>query len=153
MKTSLEPVLKSHPFFKGLSSEHLALVAGCAKNVVCREGFLFKEKDPANEFYLIREGLLNLEVASRSGPIVIDRMGPGDIVGWSWLFPPYHWKFDGRVVEPLHLISLAGACLRAKCETDTRLGFDLMQRFNAVLIDRLQATRLSLVEAYEEPKR
>lgn len=152
MITSLEPLLESHPFFKGLAPEWLSLITGCAKNVVCREGFLFKENEPANEFFLIREGLLSLEVSSRSGPIPIDRLGPGDIVGWSWLFPPHRWRFDGKVVEPLRLISLGGTCLRAKCDSDPKLGYDLMRRFNAVLIDRLQATRLSLIEAYEEQK-
>ncbi|MBI1861532.1 MAG: cyclic nucleotide-binding domain-containing protein [Deltaproteobacteria bacterium] len=148
--TTLEPILREHPFFQGMEAENLACVTSCAQNIHQKDGFLFREKEPANHFYLIREGKLSLEVASRTGPLVIDTLDAGDVVGWSWLFPPYQWHFDARALEPLRAVALNGKCLRQKCETDTRLGFDLMRRFSRLLVERLQATRLRLVEAYEE---
>ncbi len=79
---------------------------------------------------------------------MIETLGPGDVVGWSWLFPPYRWQFDAVALERVAAVALDGACLRAKCDDDTRLGFELTRRFAGVLIDRLQATRLRLLDLY-----
>lgn len=152
MITTLEPILKEHAFFANLSPEYLTLVTGCAKNIVVEEGkFLFREKEKADAFFLLREGRLSLEVVSaRKGPIVVESLGAGDVVGWSWLFPPYEWHFDARALTRVRAISLDAVCLRGKCEKDTQLGYEMMKRLTGLLLHRLQSTRLRLVEAYEE---
>ena len=152
MITSLEPILREHPFFHGMPEPYLTLLTGCAKNIRVEAGkFLFREKEEAKSFYLIREGRIQLEVASpKLGAMTIQTIGPGEVLGWSWLFPPYQWHFDARIVEPVRALALDGKCLRGKCETDPALGYDLMKRFASLLIQRLQATRLQLVGAHEE---
>jgi CRP-like cAMP-binding protein len=147
---TLAELIASSPVFSGLADDDLALIAGCAQNVGFEEGdLLFREGDDADVFFLVRRGRVALELHTPDrGSLVIDTADPGDVVGWSWLFPPYRWHFDARAVEPVRAIAFDGACLRGKCSEDTRLGYELMQRFVAVMIDRLQHTRFRLLDVY-----
>jgi len=147
---TLEPVLRGHPFLAGLEPGYLDLLAGCASNARFPGGaFLFREGAPADRCYLIREGKLALEImAPGGGTIIVQTLGPGDVTGFSWLLEPHRWQFDGRAVEPVRAIALDGPCLRAKCADDPRVGFDLMQRFARLATQRLQATRLRLLDVY-----
>jgi CRP-like cAMP-binding protein len=150
MIQSLEPVLGQHPFLKGLASKHLALLAGCASNMVFRAGdYLIREGEEANHFFLLRHGKVAIEIVSPGlGVIPIQTIGQGDVLGWSWLIPPYRWRFDGRAVELSRVLALDGACLRAKCEEDHDLGYELLRRFAQVVVERLEATRLQLMDLY-----
>jgi CRP/FNR family cyclic AMP-dependent transcriptional regulator len=147
---TLEQLIAATPLFAGLSAAHLQLIAGCGAN----EGFaagapLFREGAPADRFFLIRKGAVALEVdAPGRGPLVIETLLGGDVVGWSWLFEPYRWQFDARAREPTRVVAFDGACLRGKCEADHELGYQLMKRFAASLTERLQATRLQLLDVY-----
>jgi CRP/FNR family cyclic AMP-dependent transcriptional regulator len=115
--------------------------------------YLLREGEPADRFFLIREGAVALEIHSPGrGAIVIETLHPGEIVGWSWLFAPYRWQLDGRTVEPTALVAFDGACLRGKCEADHELGYQLMSRFAASLVQRLQATRLQLLDVYGDDR-
>ena len=147
---TLEPLLRDHPFLKGLEPEYVALLAGCAANVRFREGsFLFREGEPAGQCFLIREGKMALEIAAPGrGSIIVQTLGAGDVTGFSWLLEPHLWEFDGRVVEPMRALALDGTCLRGKCADDPRLGFELTQLFARLAIRRLQATRLRLLDVY-----
>lgn len=147
---TLEPVLAEHPFFQALPQEDLHILVGCAMNVRFDAGQqIFREGDEANEFYLIRHGKVALEVAVPGRPsVTIQTLGAGEILGWSWLVPPYRWRFDARAVETVRAIALDGKCLRVKCEADPRLGFELFKRFAQVVIERLQAARLQLLDVY-----
>jgi CRP-like cAMP-binding protein len=147
---SLEDLIAASPVFAGLGQEHLAVIAGCARNERFPVGArLFTEGEPADRFYLIRQGGVALEVhAPGAGATVIETLHTGEVVGWSWLFAPYRWQFDGRASEPLAAVGFDGACLRGKCEADHELGYQLMRRFAASVIDRLQATRLQLLDVY-----
>jgi CRP/FNR family cyclic AMP-dependent transcriptional regulator len=147
---TLEQLIAASPIFAGLAPEHLAVIAACASNEHFAAGArLFAEGDPADRFFLIRKGSLALEVdAPGRGALVIETLHDGDAVGWSWLFEPYRWQFDGRASELTRVVSFDGACLRGKCEADHELGYQLMRRFAASLIDRLQATRLQLLDVY-----
>jgi hypothetical protein len=80
--------------------------------------------------------------------VVIGTLEAGEVLGWSWLFAPYHWHFDARAVGVVRATAFDGACLRGKCDDDPRLGYELMRRFAAVMIDRLQWTRLQLLDVY-----
>jgi hypothetical protein len=83
--------------------------------------------------------------------MTISTHGPGELIGWSWLFPPYRWHFDGRVVERGSAIAFDGECLRGKAEGDHDLGYELMKRFAAQMVERLQATRIQLLDLYGHP--
>ncbi len=147
---TLETVLAEHPFFQGLEKRHLEVITGCASNATFDEGqFIFREGEEANHFYLIRQGRVALEVhAGGVGTITIQTLDAGDILGWSWLVPPYRWHFDARAVEPTRAIVLDGECLRRKCEDDHDLGYELLKRFAEIITQRLQATRLQLLDVY-----
>ena len=147
---TLEPLLRDHPFLKDLEPEYVALLAGCAANVRFREGsFMFREGEPAGQCFLIREGKMALEIAAPGrGSIIVQTLGAGDVTGFSWLLEPHQWEFDGRAVEPVRALALDGTCLRGKCADDPRLGFELTQLFARLAIQRLQATRLQLLDVY-----
>jgi CRP/FNR family transcriptional regulator, cyclic AMP receptor protein len=147
---TLDQLIAQAPVFAGLQSAQLELIAGCARNQPIDAGMmLMREGDPADRFFLIRRGAVALEVnVPGRGPLVIETRHSGDTVGWSWLFAPYRWQLDGRAVEPSQLIAFDGACLRGKCETDHELGYQLMSRFAADLVQTLQATRLQLLDVY-----
>jgi CRP-like cAMP-binding protein len=147
---TLETILAEHPFFAGMEKRHLEVLTGCASNTLFQEGqIIFHEGEPANEFYLIREGRVALEIhAAGVGTVTIQTLNAGDILGWSWLVPPYRWHFDARAVEPTRAIALDGECLRHKCEQDHDLGYELLKRFAEIITQRLQATRLQLLDVY-----
>ncbi len=146
----LDVIIQEHPFLKGLEPKYISLVAGCASNVRFEEGqVLFREGEEAHSFYIIRQGKIAIETyAAERGSIIIDTLTDGDILGWSWLIPPYNWHFDARAIEPTRAIALDGRCLRGKCETDHNLGYELLKRFAYIMEDRLQATRIRLLDLY-----
>ncbi|HLG61940.1 MAG TPA: cyclic nucleotide-binding domain-containing protein [Ktedonosporobacter sp.] len=147
---TLEAILAAHPFFQGLDARYMELITRCAINVRFHAGrYLFHEGEQAAHFYLIREGRIALEtVATPHQPVTIETIETGEVLGWSWLFPPYRWHFSARAVEPIRAIMLDGVCLREKGETDHDLGYELMKRVAHILIQRLQATRLQLLDIY-----
>lgn len=147
---TLEPIIRDHPFFQGLAEQYLELVTGCAKNVRFEEGqIVFHEGDEANQFYLIREGLVAVEViVPQRGSTTVQTVGAGEMLGWSWLFPPYRWHFEARTQEATRALAFDGKCLRTKCEEDHHLGYELLKRFSRVVTDRLEATRLQLLDLY-----
>lgn len=149
MPQTLERLLRRHEFFAGMDPEYLALIAGCARNVVFSAGtFPFREGAPAETFYLVREGAVALEIAAAGRVLTVQTLGPGEVAGFSWLMGPHRWHFDGRAVGRVHAIEVDGACLRAKCDADPRLGYDLMLRFANLATRRLQATRLQILDVY-----
>jgi CRP-like cAMP-binding protein len=146
---TIEDVLRGLDFFAGLDPQYLTLIAGCGRNAAFGDGaFLFRDGDPADTFYLVREGAIALELMAPSGVLTVQTLGPGEVAGFSWLMGPRRWQFDGRAVGRVHAVELDGACLRGKCDADPRLGYDLMQRFAGLATRRLQATRLQLLDVY-----
>jgi CRP-like cAMP-binding protein len=150
VSTTIGELVASHPFMAGLSADDLALVVGCARNTVFQPGdLLCVEGASADTFYLIRRGRVSIDVhAPGRGSIVIETVGPGDVVGWSWLVPPYRWTFDARARDPVGAIAIDGACLRNKAGADPALGFALLSRVSTELLARLQATRMRLLDLY-----
>jgi len=147
---SLEPILRAHPFIEGLDSRFIELITGCASNVRFNAGeFLFHEDEEANQFYIVRQGKVAVEAhAAGMDPIIIQTVGEGEILGWSWLIPPYFWHFDAKAVELTRAIALDGKCLRQKCENDHELGYELLKRFTNIITQRLEATRMQLLDFY-----
>jgi CRP/FNR family cyclic AMP-dependent transcriptional regulator len=148
---TLEPILAAHPFLKGLELSYLKLLVGCASNVRFSGGqYLFREGQEANEFYMIRQGRVAIEThAAERGAITIQTVGEGEVLGWSWLIPPYRWRFDGKALELTRAIALDGKCLRTKSEEDHNLGYELLKRFSKIIVERLEATRLQLLDVYK----
>ena len=147
---TLERIIAEHPFFTGLESYYTNLLTGCASNARFDAGtYIFKEGEEADEFYLIRSGKIALEIfAPQSKPIMLATLGEGEILGWSWLLPPYLWKFHAHALEFTRAIALDGKCLRTKCEQNHDLGYEMLKRFAQIMEQRLEATRLQLLDVY-----
>jgi CRP-like cAMP-binding protein len=147
---TIDALLPEVPAFAGMAPDRLALIAGCAVNRVFEDGqYLARDGEPATTFFVIRKGAVALETfVPRDGVLVIETLHEHDLVGWSWLVPPYRTQFGVRAVGTTHVIAFDGSCLRGKCDADPALGYDLLQRFAALIVERLQATRLRLLDVY-----
>jgi CRP/FNR family transcriptional regulator, cyclic AMP receptor protein len=150
MMETLERIIGEHPFFGGMEQRHIELITGCAKNVRFeKDQGILREGDEANEFYFIREGLVAVElIVPSKGFTTVQTVGEGDVLGWSWLVPPYRWRFDARACQPTRALAFDGKCLRTKCEEDHDLGYELLKRFTHIVTERLDATRLQLLDLY-----
>jgi len=147
---NLERIIAQHPFFTGLQKPYLDLAVGCASNTRFKTGeYIFREGAEANQFYLIRSGRVALEIAApQQRPFVVQTLGEGDILGWSWLLPPYTWKFNARALEDTRALALDGKCLRGKCEQNHDLGYELFKRFAQIIVKRLEVTSFQLLDVY-----
>lgn len=150
----LELVLVEHPVFQGIDKRYLQMIIGCASDVRFEAGkYIFQEGEEANQFYIIRQGKVVLEVVFvlQMEPTIIHTIGDGGVLGWSWLFPPYRWRFDARAIEHTEAIVFDGRYLRTKCEENQQLGYELVKRFSHIMEQRLQALRnLQLLERHKK---
>jgi len=148
---TLEAIVAAHPFFQGFEPRYTQLITGCASNVRFKAGsYLFREGEAASSFYIIRQGHVALEtMADQRGSMIIQTIEEGDVLGWSWLFPPYRWHFSARAIDETRAIALDGVCLRQKGESDHDFGYELVKRVALVMMDRLQATRLQALDMYQ----
>ena len=149
---NLEPILREHPFLKDFEERHIQTIVGCARNRLFEAGdYLCREGDRADDFFLIREGRVALELHSpQGGGLRVETLQEGDFLGWSWLVEPYVWHFDARALTRIRTIALDGKCLRTKCESDHDLGYRLLRRFARLIEQRLSATRLQLLDVYAD---
>ncbi|MGE5324514.1 MAG: cyclic nucleotide-binding domain-containing protein [Actinomycetota bacterium] len=147
---TLERIIAEHPFFEGLDPTVTKVLTACARNVHFPAGtYIFKEGEDANDFYLIRSGRVAMETFSpQRKPIVVATVEEGDILGWSWLLPPYIWRFNAHAVQEIRAIALDGKCLRNKCEESHDLGYQVLKRFAQIMVKRLETTRLQLLDVY-----
>jgi CRP/FNR family transcriptional regulator, cyclic AMP receptor protein len=142
-------LIKAHPFFKDLDPHQQRLLADCAMEKTFEAGeIIFREGDPANRFYLILEGKVALEsyIIGR-GRLEIQDIEAGDVLGWSWLLPPYYWQFDARALVETKALFFYATPLRDEAENDHELGYELFKRISQVMLKRLQATRRRLLES------
>jgi CRP-like cAMP-binding protein len=139
----METRVSLHPFFAGIDGKQLALLTDCAIPVHFKKGeVIFREGEIANRFYVLETGNVVLESSQKYGePVIVDEIGAGDLLGWSWMFPPYTWQFVARAVEETDAIFFYGTVLREYCERDPALGFELLKRMSLVMNRRLQAAR------------
>jgi CRP-like cAMP-binding protein len=155
MSQPLYTLIAQQPFFKGLSPHQLQLLTDSAMEMQFEKGqSIFQEGSPANRFYLILEGkvVLESEVLER-GLIPIQTLGPGDDLGWSWLFPPHYLHLSARAVEPTRTIFFYATRLREECEQDHELGYQIMKRIAEVATQCLRATQQRLLECTDTSKR
>ena len=150
MPHSLDEILAGVPFFEGMPEDEVALIAGCGRNVHFDAGEpIFRQGDAADNFFVVRHGSVAVgNFVPPRGELVIETLEAGELLGWSWLFPPYRAHFDARALTAVRATQFDGACLRDKCAADPALGYDLVSRFAQVLIERLQWTRLRLLDIY-----
>jgi CRP/FNR family cyclic AMP-dependent transcriptional regulator len=148
--------LPDHPLFGELTGRHRHILAECsmrasfdANEVVVEIG------KPANCFYLVISGSIALETPGNHTPFRVQAIGPGDILGWSWFFPPYYWHFNAVAEEPTEAIFFYGSRLSQECDRNHDLGYELFKRFSQILVGRLQTTREKWIEAaqYNPPRR
>jgi CRP-like cAMP-binding protein len=155
MEKDIEALVGEHSFFRDMPAPYRALIAGCGKNVRFDAGqLLARTTEPARHFYALRQGRVSIELHSpERGPLILQTVEAGEILGWSWLFPPYRWTFDVRALEPVAAICFDGECLRGKCDRDPVMGYDFMKRFAAVFMQRLEHARIQLLDLYGSASR
>lgn len=146
----ISELLEHVPGLWALEPHQRETIAGCGQNRVFEAGeYMLREGEPADTFYVVRRGSVAIETfAPRRGPVTIETLHDGDLLGWSWLVPPYRTTFDARALTTTHAIAFDGACLRGKLDGDPALGYVLLRLFAAVIVERLQGTRLRLLDVY-----
>jgi CRP-like cAMP-binding protein len=144
----LAGALHGHPTFATLDEHCLGIVVACARSVEIPAGAeLFREGEAADRCYAVLTGRVELQVhVPTRGVVTVETLGAGDVVGWSWLFPPYQYQFDAIATDAIHAVELDGVRLRNACARDDHLGSVLMHRFARAVTAHLQATRLRLVD-------
>ncbi|MFH1155554.1 MAG: cyclic nucleotide-binding domain-containing protein [Pseudomonadota bacterium] len=146
----MRKMLSEHVFFKNFDRTLILELVECASVATFGpDTMIYREDEPADSFLLIRKGRVAVEIfVEGRGPLTIQTVYPGDVLGWSWLFPPYRRRFDARAVEATETIVLDGLMLREKAENNNRLGYELLKRFSKVVVDRLQAASVKLLDIY-----
>lgn len=144
-------IIVSHPFWQGLRPEFLPLVEESVRlNRYGVGDLIFQERQTAGHLYLVDRGQVALEAfLPGKGVTTLQILGPGEALGWSWLFPPYRWQYSARSVDATEIIEFSAASLRGKAEENPAFGRDLVTRMAQVLLQRLQATRMKLQEFHD----
>lgn len=152
MNPSLEAIIDQHPFFRGMKPHHIAMLHKGASEVRYRSGeVLFNEGQPANRFFLVLDGLVILEAHEPGdGSAVVQMVHGGEVLGWSWLFPPFTWHLRARALENTKVVALDGAHLLGLAEAHHDFGYELMKRVAQIVIQRLQATQRQLLDIQTE---
>jgi CRP-like cAMP-binding protein len=146
----IDDLLAGHEVFAGMEPDLLARLAGCARNVAFQPGErLFAEGGQADCFWIVRHGQVAIEVGvPGAGQVIIETLGVGSVVGWSWLVSPHQWQFDGVAQDLTRAVAFDAGCLREKMDADPAVGYQVLSRFLPIVVDRLQATRLRLLDLY-----
>jgi len=118
-----------------------------------KEGnILFHQGERADKFYLLREGQISVYVPALLGPTLkIQTLREDQILGWSWLIPPYRWTFQALAVEDTTMLEFDGKAILAHCEEDTTFGYELIKRFAALMSERLEAARRKMMDQWDPP--
>jgi len=148
---SLAERIGAHRFMQEVPKQYIPVLAAHAMDVSFGpDELIFRTGDPANRFYLIESGEVSLESDAEGERVEIQSLGADEVLGWSWLFPPYQWQFDARAIVPTKAIFLYGSRLREVCEEQPELGYALMKATAGVLVERLQSTRRELLRRVRE---
>lgn len=145
--------LSRHPFFSGMELEHIEFLAASAVEThIGAGGILFSQGKPADKFYLLRSGQVSIQVPALVGPVLeIQRIGEDQVLGWSWLIPPYRWNFQARVEVDSDFLEFDGRAVLERCEQDSKFGYALLKRFAALMSDRLDAARQKMMDEWNPP--
>ena len=150
---SINDYLSSHPFFDKLDEDFLQFASNSATELQLKKGdILFRQGELADKFYLLREGQISVQVPAIVGPALeIQSLSKGQILGWSWLMPPYRWHFLARVEEDSDLIEFDGISILAHCEEDPKFGYELFKHFAALMSERLEVARQKMMDQWNPP--
>ncbi|MDQ2812033.1 MAG: Crp/Fnr family transcriptional regulator [Actinomycetota bacterium] len=149
MTEAMAAALATHPFLHGMSRDQLAILAESGSEVTFPARHrLIEDGGHASRFWLIRSGCVALDLnVPGQGLVRIETIGLGELLGWSWLFPPFTWAFGAVTVSPVEAFEFDGRAARASCAADPAFGYELTRRFTLVIANRLQATRIRLISA------
>ncbi len=150
MLRDLGATLASHPFFEQFEPQHVDFLVSCSANRVFQtDEFLFREGATADAFYLVREGKVAIETVSPSaGPLTLATVGRGDVLGWSWIVPPFVHRSDCRALERTRTVAIDAACLRDKLESDHELGYRVLTKVVEIMARRISSARIQLLDLY-----
>jgi CRP/FNR family transcriptional regulator, cyclic AMP receptor protein len=142
-------VLGAQPFLRGLPPTQLAVLAGLCRHVTVPAGQrLFEEGSAAGRFWLIEAGQAALDaLVPGQGRVGIERLGRNDVIGLSWMLPPYQWQFGASTTQPMQAFEFDARAVRIACDADPVLALELSRRFSAIVVRRLHATRARLLDA------
>jgi len=148
--SDLVTYLRAHSILRALSEPQLAVVAAnAATRRVAAGEVLFRQGDRATRFYMVRDGSIRVGVPAINGPALdVQQLGSGEVLGWSWLIPPYRWTFEAQAVRDSTLVEFDGEALLRACEQDPVLGYAVMKIFAELMSARLQAARARMMEAW-----
>jgi len=152
-KQSIDTYLPTHTFFSGLDDSFMKFLSNSATETEIKKGeVLFKQGERADKFYLLLDGQISVQVPALVGPsLEIQTLGKDQILGWSWLMPPYRWNFLARAVEDSELLEFDGSAILAHCEDDPKFGYELFKRFAALMSERLDAARQKMMDQWNPP--
>jgi CRP/FNR family cyclic AMP-dependent transcriptional regulator len=140
--------LPDHPLFSGLAKEFRQILAECAMRADFEPGDKVVDAgQPASCIYLVIRGSIDLETPAVESPLRVQNLAAGDILGWSWLFPPYFWHFNAIAREPTQTIFFYGSRLRQQCDRNHDFGYELIKGMSQILIAHLHANRERWIEA------
>ncbi|MBT2468944.1 cyclic nucleotide-binding domain-containing protein [Streptomyces sp. ISL-66] len=133
-----------------LSTEHRGRLMSHALEVNIREGArIFDEGTRAHSFWIVRSGTVTLQIPGsgrRATPI--ESLGPGELVGWSWLFPPYVWQLSAEAMTPVRAYEFDATTVRMLMDADPAFGSAVGHWVGRVLALRLHQTRTRLLDLY-----
>ncbi|WP_290649210.1 Crp/Fnr family transcriptional regulator [Aquisalimonas sp.] len=145
--------LQQHSFFSDLDETVIQYLSGCATTQLVPKGnVLFRQGDGADAFYLVLSGEILIEIPAISGPsLEIQRLGQGQVVGWSWLIPPYEWTFQARAETNTEILEFDGAAVLSHCEEDPAFGYAVLKKFSGLMSERLEAARRRMMDEWNPP--
>ena len=145
--------MSTHAFFSRMDSSFLKFLSNSVTELRIKKGdVLFKHGNRADKFYLLRNGQISIQVPALMGPTLeIQTLGEDQILGWSWLIPPYRWSFQARALEDSDLLEFDGSAILARCEEDPNFGYELFKRFAALMSERLDAARQKMMDEWNPP--
>ncbi len=152
-KQAIEDYLSTHAFFSGMDNSFVKFLSDSVTELqVKKGGVLFQYGKPADKFYLVRKGQVSVQVPALVGPTLeIQNLGEDQILGWSWLIPPYRWNFQARALEDSDLLEFDGSAILTRCEEDPKFGYDVFKRFAALMSERLDAARQKMKDKWNRP--
>lgn len=150
---SIERYLSSHAFFNGLDADSIRILAGSAKVLPIKKGtVLFHQGEHADKFYVLLDGQVSIQIPAIMGPVLeMQSIGKDQLLGWSWLIPPYQWNFMARAVEDSEMLEIDGSAILAHSEGDPKFGYELLKRFATLMSDRLNAARQKMMDQWDPP--
>lgn len=142
--------LRSHTIFSDLDPAHIETLAEHAQEKAFAAGdLLFRQADSAEHFYILMDGSIQVDVPSIMGPaLVVQTLGTDQVLGWSWLIPPYKWTFEAKALSDSKVLVFDGKALLQQCENDNTFGYALMKRFTGLMSERLHAARMKMMDSW-----